>query len=200
MRKGSFAAHGRRWGHVNETKKSEAKLTWLDDKSVSGWIKSKELEPVWEWKGDEKKFTAAVLTSQRVYVQGLGKGTVLEFYEHTFSADGHIIKFDAGGEAEVKLRRKGNSETPWLLPPKTTDTRLIWTANGGKAATTRAYTRGASVDDVCMWLHDERGGICAAYAGLMGLTRWTRKGEERTDAMARLSRAHGQDSLGSDST
>ena len=33
VRKGAFAAHGRRWGQVKETKKSEAKLTWLDDKS-----------------------------------------------------------------------------------------------------------------------------------------------------------------------
>ena len=92
----------------------------------------------------------------------------------------HIIDFDAGGEVEVKLRRKGNNDTPWLLPPKESDTRLIWTANGGKAATTRAYTRGASVDDVCMWLHDERGGTCAAYAGLLGLATWKRKDEERT--------------------
>ena len=97
---------------------------------------------MWEWTGDEKVFTTAVL-NQRVYVQGFGKGTVLEFHKQTFGASGHTINFDAGGEVEVKLRRKGNSETPWLLPPMTSDTRLIWTANGGKAATTRAYTRGA---------------------------------------------------------
>jgi Ca2+-binding EF-hand superfamily protein len=60
------------------------------------------------------------LVGQRVFVSGHGEGTVRAFRKQMSISGGspHEVDFDdADGRKEVKLRRKGNSETPWLLGP-----------------------------------------------------------------------------------
>lgn len=56
------------------------------------------------------------LVGQRVFVAGHGEGTVRAF-KKSMLASPHEIHFEAGGTKEVKLRRKGNSETAWVLGP-----------------------------------------------------------------------------------
>ena len=55
------------------------------------------------------------LVGQRVLVQGEGEGTVRSFKKQMLASP-HEIEF-SGGVKQVKLRRKGNSERPWLLAP-----------------------------------------------------------------------------------
>ena len=81
VRNGAFVAHGRRWGRVIEMKgKGEAKLIWLDDKSVSGWIKSKELEPVWE----EVATKLAVLNKKRPSGSAVAPEDFASIYIHCY--------------------------------------------------------------------------------------------------------------------
>ena len=56
------------------------------------------------------------LVGQRVFVAGHGEGVVRAFRKHLSGASPHEIHFKEGVK-EVKLRRKGNTETPWLLGP-----------------------------------------------------------------------------------
>lgn len=57
------------------------------------------------------------LVGQRVFVAGHGEGVVRAFRKQMTGASPHEIDFKVAGVKEVKLRRKGNTETPWLLGP-----------------------------------------------------------------------------------
>eukprot|EP01047_Picozoa_sp_COSAG01_P013301 COSAG01_NODE_620_length_14784_cov_49.916718_6_plen_1557_part_00 len=120
--------------------------------------------------GDGKK-----LVGWKIFVEGHGEGTVDEFHKNTVFADEHTVAFDLAGLIKVKLRRGKNKERRWLIPRQETanDTqkrlRNYWTDRGGKAMTTRVYTRGASVYDVCAWLqsYPDEAGVRCFYAGLI---------------------------------
>ena len=100
-----------------------------------------------------------------VFVEGEGEGEIVGFEKSRVGASKHEIDFALKGRKAITLRRKGNDKRPWLVPPTTGATRLAWQRNGGSAVTTRMYTRGASTNDVCMWLYGEKG-VCRHYAGL----------------------------------
>ena len=116
------------------------------------------------------------LVGLRIFVEGHGEGIVRAFHHSSFGASEHTVDFDLVGEIKTKLKPKKNKEPNWLVPPNESDSerqqrlRNHWAeAKGGKAMTTRVYTRGASVHDICAWLQAEpdEGGIRCFYAGLV---------------------------------
>ncbi|KAK3277684.1 hypothetical protein CYMTET_14325 [Cymbomonas tetramitiformis] len=58
--------------------------------------------------------SGSFLIGQTVYVFGYGEGRVLHFRKNSMSASPHIIRFQDASH-HVKLERKGNGETPWLI-------------------------------------------------------------------------------------
>ena len=68
------------------------------------------------------------LIGRRVFVDGYGEGTVLDFHNKTIGASTHSIDFnttssgnDSGLIMSVKLQRKGNNQTLWLVWPGETE-------------------------------------------------------------------------------
>ena len=123
----------------------------------SGWTKPSK---------DQCSCTGEELIGLRVFVEGEGEGTVRGFDKSRLGASKHEVDFVLKGTKKIALRRKGNTEREWLVQSDTArPTRLIWQRNGGNATTTKMYTRGASTNDVCMWMHTQ-GGYCRHYAGL----------------------------------
>lgn len=59
------------------------------------------------------------LCSYRVYVCGYGSGRVVEYVQAALGPSSHRVEFDDAerGKVAVRLRRKGNAETPWLVMP-----------------------------------------------------------------------------------
>ena len=61
------------------------------------------------------------LIGYRVFVEGLGKGKVTAFTRAKFGPSAHTVEFPgivpgaASSTRQVKLRRKGNGETPWVV-------------------------------------------------------------------------------------
>eukprot|EP01047_Picozoa_sp_COSAG01_P008155 COSAG01_NODE_317_length_18969_cov_378.101219_17_plen_1851_part_00 len=110
-----------------------------------------------------------MLIGQLVFVEGQGEGTIVGLKSSRGASEHmlqHEIDFVLMGRKKLRLKRKGNSGTPWLVPPDgVTHKQLIWQRNGGNATTTKMHTRGASNNDVCMWMYGQ-GGICRHYAGL----------------------------------
>eukprot|EP01047_Picozoa_sp_COSAG01_P005409 COSAG01_NODE_184_length_22692_cov_155.762758_15_plen_961_part_00 len=128
------------------------------------------------------------LVGRRIFAEGYGEGTVRTFHPSRVGASEHTVDFDLAGEVKVKLKRKKNKDLSWLVPPnesaKERQQRLgnHWTqTKGGKALTTRVFTRGASVYDVCAWLQDESddAGVRCFYAGLIAELDLEVKGEQR---------------------
>ena len=144
-----------------------------------GWT---EPDPTAEWgetRPDGQRFTpenSMARVETRVFVEGHGQGKVNSFKKTKVPGmnSTHLIFFDVGGEKEIKLRRKGNGQTRWLLAPKgmssdgKTD-EIVWQARGGRRLDPQR-PRDARVDDVCLWMH-EQGGMLQFYAGLFGWVR-----------------------------
>jgi hypothetical protein len=138
----------------------------------------------WRVPSDEHtKCEGDKLVKLLVFVEENGEGNIMSFHKSKFGASEHQIEFTAKGPLKVKLRRKGNEGLPWLVPPDEASVRLPWQINGGQAMTMKRYTQGASVNDVCMWLYNEKG-VCCHYAGLFDFvyTAWLLKYTKEYDA------------------
>jgi hypothetical protein len=68
------------------------------------------------------------LIGRRVFVDGYGEGTVVDFHKKTIGASTHSIDFNTPGSGSdpglimpVKLQRKGNNQTFWLVWPGETE-------------------------------------------------------------------------------
>jgi hypothetical protein len=145
-----------------------------------GWT---EPDPAAEWgetRPDGKQFVSNKDTQEfrsRVFVEGHGQGMVMNFKKNKVPGmhSTHNIDFDVGRRKEIKLRRKGNGQTRWLLAPEGMDVRtgktdeIVWQARGGRRLDPQR-PRDARVDDVCLWMH-EQGGLLEFYAGLFGWVR-----------------------------
>jgi len=108
------------------------------------------------------------LIGLKVFVEGEGEGTVRKFHKSRVGASDHEIEFVLKGSKKVTLRRKGKTrQKDWLVQSKSAarPKGLVWQQNGGNHTTTKMYTRGASKNDVCMWMYKQKG-ICRHYAGL----------------------------------
>jgi hypothetical protein len=114
----------------------------------------------------------------RVFVEGHGQGKVYSFNKTKvpgMHSTHKIIFDDVSGAKDIKLRRKGNDQTRWLLPPKGMDVytgktdEIVWKARGGRRLDPQR-PRDARVDDVCLWMH-QQGGVLRFYAGLFGWVR-----------------------------
>ena len=118
---------------------------------------------------EEESADGKALIDRRIFVEDVGEGTVKEFCHSKIGASAHRIDSDFKGLIEVKLRRKGNNNREWLLPPDDTNSadrlRLHWKSKGGTSLTARALTRGASTADISAWLAEE-GGVRSFYAGV----------------------------------
>lgn len=59
------------------------------------------------------------LVNYNIYVSGYGPGRVLKFIQSSFGPSEHQVLFDDERfkKVRVKLRRKGNQETPWMVMP-----------------------------------------------------------------------------------
>ena len=122
------------------------------------------------------------LITLQIFVEGEGEGTVRDFQEAwtRIGASNHQIDFVLKGSKQIPLERTNNTGRKWLVQSKSAarPTQLIWQRNGGNATTTKMYTRGASKNDICMWLHN-LGGLCRHYAGLFS---WIFDNETAGDA------------------
>ena len=124
----------------------------------SGWTKPSD---------KQRDCNGMDLIKLRVFVEGEGEGTIRKFHKSRVGTSKHEIDLVLKGTKQVALKRKGNNEREWLVQSNVaaSPTRLIWQRNGGNATTTKMYTRGASNNDVCMWMYS-LGGQCRHYAGL----------------------------------
>ena len=50
-----------------------------------------------------------------VQVMDKGAGTIQAFTKQSLGPSDHLVAFDGSEPESVKLLRKGNTETPWLL-------------------------------------------------------------------------------------
>eukprot|EP01043_Picozoa_sp_COSAG02_P019160 COSAG02_NODE_915_length_15986_cov_16.498584_4_plen_2230_part_00 len=109
------------------------------------------------------------LIGLQIFVEGEGEGTVRGFQEAWVGASNHQIDFVLKGSKQIALERTSYAAgRKWLVQSDTDavqSLKLIWQRNGGNATTTKMYTRGASKNDVCMWMYS-LGGLCRHYAGL----------------------------------
>jgi hypothetical protein len=95
--------------------------------STSTWPERGELLRQGGWEEPEPGFAddGSALIGYDLFVQGLGKGRVLEFSKARVGTSTHVIEFESGGIQKVALLRKGNSKTPFLvLGPEVTEDRL----------------------------------------------------------------------------
>ena len=67
----------------------------------------------------EQNLGAADLVGRVVFVKGIGQGTIKAAVTSKLKMgpSGHVIDSMGRGEVEVKLARKGNAGTPWLVMP-----------------------------------------------------------------------------------
>ena len=71
--------------------------------------------------GHDESYDGPSLIGYRVFVEGLGKGKVTAFTRAKFGPSAHTVEFPgivpgaASSTRQVKLRRKGNGETPWVV-------------------------------------------------------------------------------------
>jgi hypothetical protein len=62
---------------------------------------------------------------QRVFVAGIGIGLITGFNRATVGTSSHLVRLDDNGlNVDVKLERKGNRQTRWLLAPASAATVL----------------------------------------------------------------------------
>jgi hypothetical protein len=122
----------------------------------------------WEEPKDELRHCLGEsLKGKTVFVEGEGEGTIMDFKRSKMGAEKHEIEFVLMGLKKIALKRQGKNGTDWLVPPKEPlSLANTWKRNGGRAATTKMYTRGASKDDVCLWMWEQTASICHHYAGL----------------------------------
>ena len=69
----------------------------------------------WRQPTPEEEGDGDAIIARRVLVDGHGAGTVKSFVPAKLGASSHVIQLDTGGEAKVKLARKGNGKTPWKI-------------------------------------------------------------------------------------
>lgn len=108
-----------------------------------------------EWLSPGVEFDSGpALVGRRVFVQGHGDGTVLSFEQALVGASAHTLRFGSD-TTRVKLRRKGNAETPWVVyatPPSVTamDEQQLRSAQEAdvRAHTTTAYLRMRSLEEL----------------------------------------------------
>eukprot|EP01046_Picozoa_sp_COSAG06_P030772 COSAG06_NODE_2946_length_6041_cov_16.046914_2_plen_1368_part_00 len=135
-----------------------------------------ESNPAWSEPSDgQQAAPPASLVGTTVFVEGEGEGRIVQFHPSGMcsspGAGQHQIDFVLKGRKKVALKRtvKGGKQRAWLVPADATanSSLLTWQKHGGNAITTKMYTRGASKNDVCMWMYGTKG-ICHHYAGLFG--------------------------------
>ena len=62
------------------------------------------------------------LVGERIFADGHGVGVVLGFNKATVGTSTHLVRLDVdASNVEVKLERKGNKQTRWLLAPPPSD-------------------------------------------------------------------------------
>ena len=89
--------------------------------ATAPWEEQQEALEKAGWRLPTRKESAmdGELVGYNIYVSGHGTGAVKQFYQSSWGPSEHKVKFDdvKFKMLRVKLRRKGNQETPWMVMP-----------------------------------------------------------------------------------